>query len=122
MISSEDWLILLEQKLARLIVADLDFKYEVGYKTWLKLNAPKDHFGFMIDFHTLMEYIHQKITGVDSLVSLGKLYKIRNKNTVEAIVMTSFEVLAPCFLTASRTHTVIDAEVPYFTYIISYAK
>ena len=51
----------------------------------------------MIDFHKSMEYIHQHITGYDSLTSLGKLNKLRLNTMAEVVVMTSFEVLAPLF-------------------------
>ena len=83
----ETRLALLEQESAQARAAegdaialyDLCFKSNIESKTWLELNAPKNHFGFMIDFHTLMEDVHQQITGCDSLTSLEILYKLRYK-------------------------------------------
>ena len=49
---------------------DLGFKSKIESKAWLELNSSTDQFGFMINFHTLMEHIHQQITGCDSLTSL----------------------------------------------------
>ena len=61
-----------------------------------------------------MEHIHQQITGVDSLASLGKLYKLRLNKISEAVAMTSFESTAPKFLTSSGMHRVVDAETSFF--------
>ena len=59
---------------------------------------------------------------MDSLASLGKLYKLRLKTMSESVAMTSFEVQNPRFLTSSGAHAVVDSEASYFSHIISYAK
>ena len=46
---------------------NLGFRSKTEPKAWLQLNAPIDQFGFIVDFHTVMEHVHQQITGVDSL-------------------------------------------------------
>ena len=86
------------------------------------MNAPNKEFGYVINFHTLMEHVHQQITGVDSLANLGKLYKLQLQTMSEGVAMTSFEVISPRFLTSTGSHTVIDAEASYFSHISTYAK
>ena len=74
----------LEQELSRskasegegITFNNLGFQSRSETNAWLELNAPKHQFGFIVDFHTIMEHIHQQITGMDSLASLGKLYKL----------------------------------------------
>ena len=71
----------LEQESARARAAEgepigfhhLGFKSKMESKAWFALNAIIDQFGFIVDFHTVIEHIRQQITGVDSLSSLGKL-------------------------------------------------
>ena len=99
---------------------NLGFRSKTESKAWLQLNAPIDQFGFIVDFHTVMEHIHQQITGVDSLSSLGKLYKLRHKTLSEVISMTSFEVISPRFLSSTGCHSVINTEASYFTHISSF--
>ena len=87
----ENRLTRLEQESARARAAEeeaigfhhLGFKSKMGSKAWLALNAPIDQFGFIVDFHTVMEHIHQQITGVDSSSSLEKLYKLRLKTLLK---------------------------------------
>ena len=120
----------LEQDAAKLKGADgvavafnnLGFTSRRESDAWLELNAPKDQFGFVVDFHTVMEHIHQQINGVDSLSSLGKLYKLKIKTMSEGVAMTSFETNSPRFLTLSGAHTVVDTEASYFSHIQSFAK
>ena len=80
---------------------NLGFQSRSEANAWLELNAPKNQFGFIVDFHTIMEHIHQQITGNDSLASLGKLFKLKLRTMSESVAMTSFEVQSPRFLTAS---------------------
>ena len=101
---------------------DLGFRSKTEAHAWLVLNAPVDQFGFMVDFHTVMEHIQQQITGIDSLSSLGKVYKLKLRTLSEAVSMTSFEIISPRFLSDSGTHNVISAEASYFTRIPSFAQ
>ena len=120
----------LEQEITRSRAAEGDgvgfnnsgFQSRNEANAWLELHAPKNQFGFIVDFHTIMEHIHQQITSMDSLASLGKLYKLRLKTMSEIVAMTSFEVQSPRFLTSSGAHAVVDSEASYFSHIVSYAK
>ena len=87
---------------------------------WLELHMPTGNFGYLIDFHTLMEHIHHAISGVDSLKQLQNVYKLKLSTIAEALAVTSFEVSSPRFLSATGSHTVIDNETSYFTHIKSY--
>ena len=108
----------LEQELSKVRAADgeaiafnnLGFRSKDEAGAWIDLNAPKDDFGYIVDFHTAMEHLHQQITGVDSLASLGKLYKLRLKKISEGVAMTSFEVNNPRYFTATGNHVVVDTE------------
>ena len=76
----------------------------------------------MVDFHTVMEHVHHQITGIDSLSSLGKLYKLKLSTISESLAMTSFETTDPRFLTASGAHCVVNSESSYFSHITSFAQ
>ena len=118
----------LEQEVARNRQADgeavcffnLGFRSKKESDAWLILNAPKEFFGYLVDFHTVMEHVHHQITGIDSLSSLGKLYKLKLSTISESLSMTSFETTEPRFLTASGSHCVINSESSYFSHITSF--
>lgn len=42
----------------------------------LKLYAPKSHFGFIVDFCTIMEHIHLNFIRMETLSNLGRLYML----------------------------------------------
>ena len=84
---------------------------------WLELHSPGGGFGFVVDFHTLMEHIHHAITGVDALKQLQTVYKLKLTTISEALAVTSFEVPIPRFLSKSGAHNVIDNEASYFSLI-----
>ena len=75
--------------------------YNLGFlskgkaNAWLDLHAPNGDFGFVIDFHTLMEHIHHAITGVDSLKQLQNVYKFKLNTISELFAFTLFEVSTP---------------------------
>ena len=101
---------------------NLGFKSKREADAWLIINAPKQEFGYLVDFHTVMEHINQQITGMDSLSSLGKLYKLKLRTISEGVAITSFENNNPRFLTSSGAHAVVDSESSYFTHIPTYLK
>ena len=120
----------LEQEVARNRQADGDAVafFNLGFRSkkeadaWLVMNAPKGNFGYMVDFHTVMEHVHHQITGIDSLSSLGKLYKLKLSTISESLAMTSFETIDPRFLTASGSHSVINSESSYLSHITSFSQ
>ena len=99
---------------------NLGFPSKFESDALLELHVPAGNFGYIIDFHTLMEHIHHTITGVDSLKQLQNVYKLKLSTIAESLAVTSFEVVSPRFLSSSGMHTVIDNETSYFTHIKSY--
>ena len=112
----------IEQEMARSNASEGDgvsfntmgFQSNSESNAWLELNALKEQFGFVVDFHTVMEHIRHQITGTDSLLNLGKLYKLKLKIMSESVSITSFEVQSPRFFTSSDAHSVVDSEASYF--------
>ena len=78
--------------------------------SWLETIAPGGSFGFVVDFHIVMEHIHQQISGHDSLKNLERIYKLKLHTISEAVSMTSFEIITPRFLSSSGSHTVIQVK------------
>lgn len=60
---------------------------------WIEKHSPGGKYGLLIDFHTLMEHIDQKIRGVDSLNRLEKMHKIQLTSNSEAVAVASFETI-----------------------------
>ena len=54
-------------------------------------HAPVTSFGFIIDFHTLVEHFHHAITGTDALKQLQTIYKLKVSTLSEALSPNSFE-------------------------------
>ena len=101
---------------------NLGFHGKSDSDAYLELHSPGGGFGFVVDFHTLMEHIHHSITGVDALKQLQTVYKLKLTTISEALAVTSFEVPVPRFLSKSGAHMVIDNEASYFSQIPSYKK
>ncbi len=76
---------------------NLGFKSKRKADAWLIINAPKQEFGYLVDFYTVMEHINQQFTGMDLLSSLGKLYKLKLRTISEGVAITSFENNNPHF-------------------------
>ena len=87
----------------------------------MEINERKDQFSFIIDAYTIMEHIYQNISCVDSLSSLGKLYKLNEKAISEAVFMTSFEIF-PSFLsnTGARPLKILSGHEPTYRPRISH--
>ena len=80
---------------------NLNFTLKDQADAWLETHAPHGNFGFIIDFHTLLEHIHHAINGVDSLRQLQNVYKLKLSTISESLAVTSFEVATPRFLNTS---------------------
>ena len=65
--------------------------------TWVVLHSPNRNFGYLVDFHTLLEHITYEITGMDALKQLQNIYKLKLSTILEALAVTSFEVTIPRF-------------------------
>ena len=100
----------------------LDFTSKDQADAWLELHSPQGDFGFLVDFHTLMEHVHHSITGVDSLKQLQNVYKLKLSTISESLAITSFEVSSPRFFHNAGVHVVIDNEASCFSNINSFKK
>mmetsp|Transcript_2269 Transcript_2269/g.3186 ORF Transcript_2269/g.3186 Transcript_2269/m.3186 type:complete len:82 (+) Transcript_2269:1940-2185(+) len=43
---------------------------------WLSLHSVSRDFGYLVDFHTLIEHVHANIANEDSLKSMERIYKL----------------------------------------------
>jgi len=75
----------------------LGFKYPRDGEAWLSIHDPTDQFGFVIDFHMLMEHIFTRMTSEDILKKLEKVYKLELNILNQACTMTSFQERVPNF-------------------------
>ena len=62
---------------------------------WYKTYASGDYFGLVVDFHTLMENINNKMTTIDIMSRLEHVYKIKLDDLSQATSMSSFEGEVP---------------------------
>ena len=91
----------MEQETTKLSLTDekaikffnLGFTSKTESDAWLDTHVPSGDFGFVIDFHTLLEHIHHAITGMDALKQLQTVYKLKLSTISEALSVTSFESL-----------------------------
>ena len=76
-------LVVLEFKTASLVSGqgegiefnNMRFRGKKDSDAWIETHAPGGNFGFVVDFHTMMEHINHNITGVDALNQLQIVYK-----------------------------------------------
>ena len=87
--------------------------------TWLKQNFPGPHFGFLVDFHMLMEYLKDDLT-VGSLLKATK--KMDFTLTIQNIAVNSFNSKILSFFSKASIaeNMVIFDNQSYFTQISFY--
>ena len=90
--------------------------------SWVEEHCPSGRYGLVVDFHTMMEHIYQKIKGIDALARLEKVHKIQVGSNSEAVAIASFEVMVPRFFTKPGEHEVVEDEESYFTNIKGYKE
>ena len=97
----------------------LAFRSQAEATTWLKRNFPGPHFGFLVDFHMLMEYLKEDLT-VGSLLKATK--KMDFTLTIQNIAVNSFNSKIPSFFSkpSIAENMIIFDTQSYFTQINSY--
>ena len=60
-------------------------------QAWLTNKGRGNHFGLIVDFHTILENVYNLITGQDILSKMYNVFKIKLINMSQASAMTSFE-------------------------------
>ena len=76
----------------------------------------------MVDFHTMLEHLEQKIKGVEALGRLEKVHKIHLPSNSEAVAIASFQSMIPRFFSKPGEHHVIDNTESHFTNIKSFKE
>ena len=99
--------------------AGVGFRYQLEATTWLKQNFPGPHFGFLVDFHMLMEYLKDDLT-VGSLLKATK--KMDFTLTIQNIAVNSFNSKILSFFSKASIaeNMVIFDNQSYFTQISFY--
>ena len=87
--------------------------------SWYKTNTTGDFFGLVVDFHTLMENINNKMTTIDIMSKLEHVYKIKLDDLSQAISMGSYESEVPkVFMKGGKgSQGVINGDESHFTNI-----
>ena len=101
---------------------NMGFRSKKDSDAWIETHTPGGNFGFVVDFHSMMEHINHNITGVDALKQLQNVYKLKLSTLSEALSVTSFEVSMPRFLSKSGAHSVIGNQDSYFSHITSFSQ
>ena len=63
--------------------------------SWYVTNAPNGSFGFVVDYHIVMENVYTQWAKTDLLKKLEHIYKIKVSDISQATAMTSFETDIP---------------------------
>ena len=103
--------------------ADLGFRSYQEAASWSERFNPDDSFGFLVDFHIVMENVQRQINGVDGLKTMNDLYKLKFMTTnAEAVAITSFSNAIPRFFSEAGAHKVLTDAASYFSEIKSYEQ
>lgn len=87
---------------------------------WCETHIPDGKFGLILDFPALMEHVHQRITGIESLSRFEKLKKLNIESNHEGVFIMSYESRIPQFFDRSTKHTVYKSSDSMFSEIKSY--
>ena len=93
---------------------------EVG--AWLEINDSTGAYGWVYDFHTLMQAVFNMVSGEDLIKRLSKGYKLDIEDGHQAATIASFEVAVPRFFSANPGHTVTQRDQSFFSSIKSWAE
>ena len=97
----------------------LGFRSQPQATIWLKEHSPGPQFGFLIDFHMLMEFLKEDLS-VGSLLKTTK--KMEFTLTVQNIAVNSFNAAVPSFFTKDMSDSIIYDKDSYFSNISSYCE
>lgn len=126
----EDSILELEKATTKLTLSDdkaisffnLGFTLKRDLDAWFNIHALTGSFGFVIDFHTFLEHVHQSITGMDALKQLQTVYKFSLSTISEALTVTLFKASVPHFLSSSGAHRIVENDCSYFSHIYIFLK
>lgn len=81
----------------------------LGYRSfdeagaWYELHAPKDSFGYLVDFYIVMENIFSSWENANILSKLQNLHKINVTELGQGIAMSFYETEIPKIVTKNKT-------------------
>ena len=128
-LSIKDKILKLQDKVNKLKAKAVDviLFHKLGFRNpeeanaWVEEHCPTGRFGLVIDFHTMMEHIYQKIKGIDALTRLEKVHKIQVGSNSKAVAIASFKVMVPRFFSKTGDHEVYEDKDSYFSNIKSHS-
>jgi len=101
----------------------LGFRTKADCNAWIEIHQPKDNYGLLMDFNTVMEHVYCQIVGQKLLSNLERIYKMKMTSNNQAVAMTSFETRLPKFFMGdSRVMTVVKSGDSYFKAIKSWEE
>lgn len=93
----------------------LSFKSDQECNAWIKTHFPRDDFGYIIDFHVLMEHLQNQMCGDGELLKrLERVYKLKLATLMQGNTITSFESKIPKFFSNTIGHSVVRRDQSYF--------
>jgi len=101
----------------------LGFRTKADCNAWIEIHQPKENYGLLMDFNTVMEHVYCQMVGQKLLSNLERIYKMKMTSNNQAVAMTSFETRLPKFFMGdSRVMTVVKAGDSYFKAIKSWEE
>lgn len=95
----------------------LGFQSNEDCSSWVEMHAAVEGYGWVYDFHTLMQAVHTITSGEDLIKRLAKGYKLQIEDGHQAATVASFEGAMPKVFCSNPAHTVVLKEQSFFTNI-----
>ena len=101
--------------------SNLGFLNKQDCDDWVESNHPGTNFGLAMDFHLVMDHVHNAITGVNLVDTLSRAYKMKLSNTHQAVALVSYETSIPkYFMASSSGYSIFHKDSSYFSAIKSW--
>ena len=100
----------------------LGFKNVEEAVAWLEINDATGSYGWVYDFHTMMQAVYNMVSGEDLIKRLSKGYKLDIEDGHQAATIASFEVAVPRFFSSNPSHTVTQRDQSFFSSIKSWSE
>ena len=100
----------------------LGFTSEPNVSSWIKTNVGPWSYGWIYDFHILMQAVWSNISGEDLVKRLTKGYKLDIENGHQLATIGSFETSIPRNFKNNHSHLVTHRDQSFFSMIKSWAE
>ena len=94
--------------------------YDAG--AWTEANVGNNGYGWIYDYHILMQAVWSNISGEDLVKRLTKGYKLDIENGHQLATIGSFETDLPRFFSKTHGHTVTHRDQSFFGSIKTWAE